>query len=220
MNRRMGSQRPRRRTRLGSRGAAKSQPITDDELFDTIAGAQRSVRRWEHQVAYDEPGEAEMMAEWRAGGAGHPPADHPWVDVLARFRAIGCPLIRVRVQDDPITEYQAFLAHVAEQWNVPVGEEVRVMTRRRANLIGPLLSAPRRDWWLIDGRRLIVLAFDHGGHRVATDLHDGGLAAARARAGWGLAVRVSSPALPSTEAPWRGHGGRRTVASSEEPQCL
>jgi hypothetical protein len=172
-----------------------SRPITDAEMTDLI-GSATTAYRWEHQPVYIEPGEPELMKQWIDGAGVVPPMDHPWVQMVQDMTTRGGELVRVRVQDDPPVPYQQWIAWVAEQWNVPAGEQIRTMSRARANLVGPFLSARRQDWWLLDGRHLIVLTFDRGHQRVATELVKGGAAVLRARAGWDLAVHLSTPTEP------------------------
>jgi hypothetical protein len=170
------------------------RPIDDGELIDAIGSVERYAFRWEHQRFYDEPGEAELLAEWKAGGPGHPGHDHVWVDMLAELRDRGAQLVRVRVQDDPLPEYQAWLAGTAVTWNIAAGEHIRVMPRSRARWITPLLSPRGHDWWLLDGRRIVLMKVDDAGRRVSTELHDGGPAVVWARAWRDVAFRLSTPA--------------------------
>lgn len=44
------------------------------------------------------------------------------------------------------------------------------LTRARAHDIGLLLAAGTKDWWLIDGHRLIVMRFDPEGRRITNEL--------------------------------------------------
>jgi hypothetical protein len=172
--------------------------LTDEaELIALIGAVKRSAHRWEHQPFYDEPGEAEMIDEWEAGGPGVPPFDgHIWVNQLDEMQARGAELVRVRVQDHPLPRYQRWLDHIATTWSIPAGEQIRVMPRSRANLIRPLLSGRHQDWWLLDNERIVILNVDDRGRRVSTELREGGLYVARARAWWDLAVRLSTP-VPS-----------------------
>jgi hypothetical protein len=50
------------------------------------------------------------------------------------------------------------------------GERFRYLTRVRAHDIGLLPAAGTKDWWLIDGHRLIVMRFDPEGRRITNEL--------------------------------------------------
>jgi hypothetical protein len=76
---------------------------------------------------------------------------------------------RVRVQEDPPTDYQRFERWL-DQWNIPAGEVMRYMTLQRAREAGLLPAAGVNDWWLLDSARLIVMRFDGSGCRIASEL--------------------------------------------------
>lgn len=168
------------------------RPLTDDEMLDALASA-RSVCRWESLPAYIEPGEAALVAVWAAGGRGLPSSTR-WPDLVAGVVAAGGSFTRVRVQEDPPTRYQRWLQHLAAEWAGPAGEDVRVLSRAVARRIAWL--SPGSDWWLIDGRQLILMAFDAEGRHQSNQLVDGGLSVVRARALWDLAVHLSTPVVP------------------------
>jgi hypothetical protein len=173
------------------------QRITDNEMTAAFAAANDSVLRWEHQRVYTgEEGEDDLIATWRAGTPELPPLDVPWLNMLRELEAKGAHLARVRVQDDPPNEYQRWLAYLATNWNIPGGEQIRVMSRRAAR---PLewLSGRHIDWWLIDRKRVVVMHFDRDGHRLVNELTDDPWVVLRARLTWDLAVRFSTPAQPS-----------------------
>lgn len=171
--------------------------VSEGEFVELLGSVERYAHRWEHQPHYDEPGEREQFDAFRAGSPIHPPADLPWVAMVRGLVASGRELVRVRVQEEPPTEYQRWLHWSAEVWNVPVaGERIRVMPRSRARCLEPLMSDRLTDWWLLDGRQLVLLTFDRRGRRLTTELCDDRLPVLRARAWWGLALQHSTPVPP------------------------
>jgi hypothetical protein len=174
-------------------GDVKPQAITDEQMLQALAGARSSVRRWESLPVYIEPGEAELMDEWLAGGRGVPPAGR-WKVMLQAHHDAGVTFTRIRVQETPPTDYQRWLEHLAVVWAGPAGEHVRVMPRTTARRIAWI--SPATDWWLVDNHQLIVMRFDAAGCWLANELYTGGLAVTRARAMWNLAVLRSTPVIP------------------------
>jgi hypothetical protein len=125
-------------------------------------------------------------------------------------------LTRIRVQEEPPTEYQRWLEWYSLHCNIPLArEQIRVMPRSRARWIEWLLSARNRDWWLLDQDRLILLTFDADGKRLSAELSDDRLSVARARATWDLAVRWSTPLGPNGAIPM---GRSRQVEDSSPPE--
>jgi hypothetical protein len=146
--------------------------LSETEFLDAVLSYEHTAFRLELQRSYDEPNEAPQFAAFLRGDP-QPGPDDPdlkdWYERVAEHTARGARMERVRVQEDPPTDYQRFERWL-DQWNIPAGEVMRYMTRQRAYEVGLLPAAGTDDWWLIDSAQLIVMRFDAEGHRIANEL--------------------------------------------------
>lgn len=146
----------------------EGQPLTGAEFSEALATFEHTAFRLELQPAYAEPSEAELVSAFLRGDP--PPATtvpelRDWYAQVAAQVREGKRVGRVRVQEDPPTDYQRFERWL-DRWNLEAGETMRYMTRQRAHQIGLLPNAGTTDWWLLDSTRLIVMWFDGEGHRI------------------------------------------------------
>jgi hypothetical protein len=65
---------------------------------------------------------------------------------------------RVRVLQEPPTDYQRFELHMA-RWNIAAGETLRTISRTWAAAVG----LPRTDFWLFDSTHVAVMEFTPDG---------------------------------------------------------
>lgn len=110
-----------------------------------------------------------------------------WLDHVHRLTAAGKRMERVRVQDDPPSDYHRYARWVG-QWNTEAGEVIHYTTRDLATEAGLLPDAGADDWWLLDDERLLVMEFDDAGNMTARKLVTDDAALTRARTLWGLAL--------------------------------
>lgn len=156
--------------------------ITEDEYAAQVRGVQDERVHFEAQRQYDIGEEAGDLADWLDAMAHHrqppTPMDLPWWSAyLDRARAMrdrGVRLIRIRVIDEPPTDYQRW-GMWAAPWYAAAGEQVLYLTRVRAAQLGlPVLlgaiPAPC-DWDVLDGQRVIITRF-FAGVPVASTLID------------------------------------------------
>lgn len=169
------------------------RPITGDEFEDLTRNFQASAFRLEQQPEYAVDLEAEQFAAFRAGNPQDPTLMDgftEWLDLVRDHTNDGRRVERVRVQDEPPTDYQRWERWVGE-WNIKAGEVIHYATRSRAREVGLLPDAGDADWWLIDDRHLIVMRFgpDHASTPyITTDEPD----LTRARAWRDLALSAAS----------------------------
>ncbi len=105
----------------------------------------------------------EALEDWRAGRLTttvHLPDFAAWQDLVRAHTTAGRTLARVRVVDEPPTEYQLFEIWLS-QWNELAGESVRAISRTRAKQVGLLPAG--FDFWLLDDEVLLVMAHDTNG---------------------------------------------------------
>jgi len=169
--------------------------LSDREFGDALATYERTAFRLELQPEYREVSERHTVRQFLAGQP-EPPPTVPglaaWYDQVAAQTAAGRRMERVRVHEDPPTDYQRW-ERWAGRWNVAAGERIRYMTRTRAHMVGLLPAAGAEDWWLLDGSRLIVMRFDADGQRIANELVTAPEAITQACEWWDLAVHNSEP---------------------------
>lgn len=173
------------------------RPVPAAEFLDVLHDFEHTAFRLELQRAYAEPEEDALYAAFLRGQ----PYDAMAVDELrdwcanvARHVRDGKRIERVRVQDDPPTDYQRFERDL-DQWNVPAGEAMRYMTRQQAHAVGLLPAAGPGDWWLLDSSRLLVMRFDEAGHRIENNLTWDSAAVVQACAWRDLAVHHATRAI-------------------------
>ena len=146
--------------------------LSDAEFLEAVLSFEHTAFRLELQRSYAEAHEAPQFAAFLRGDP-QPGPDDPelqdWYKSVTEHVARGARMERVRVQEDPPTDYQRFERWL-DQWNIPAGEVMRYMTRERAYEVGLLPAAGNTDWWLIDSARLVVMRFDDAGRRIANEL--------------------------------------------------
>lgn len=151
-----------------------TRPLTADEFSAELASYAHTAFRLEQQPEYLVDMEGPLWDRWRAGDM-TPPTDTPaiatWLAKVATATAEGRRMTRVRVQEEPPTEYQQWQRWF-DQWNTEAGEQIDYLPRSVATEIGLLPDAGPDDWWLLDSSRLLVLRFDGGrvvGRELVTD---------------------------------------------------
>lgn len=91
--------------------------------------------------------------------AGEPPDDAwfmDWYEAIEQLAAQGTRMGRVRVVSEPHSDYTRFGIDLARRLNVPSGEDIRYLPRRRAEE----LDLPNEDFWLLDSSRVLIVHFD------------------------------------------------------------
>jgi hypothetical protein len=128
--------------------------------------------RFETQRTYALTYERADFGRFLAGSPVPPPELdwwRPWLEEISRLTAEGRRVSRVRVLDEPPTDYQRWELWAAP-WHSRAGERIAYMSRNRAREIGLPLD---RDWWLLDNDRLIIMRFTDTGEiasrRLVTD---------------------------------------------------
>lgn len=147
-----------------------TRALTPAEFGEVLHDFKHTAFRLELQDQYLEDVEADLFAAFLRGEP-YPPTEiyQDWYDQIADHVAKGRRVERVRVQQDPPTDYQRFERWL-DRWNLAAGETMRYLTRQRAHEIGLLPAAGNTDWWLLDAQRLIVMHFDGEGHRIHNEL--------------------------------------------------
>jgi hypothetical protein len=165
--------------------------LTDAEFGEQF-DYQRTARRTELQPQYWVAGERASF-EWFLAGR---PAPFPevegaqaWLEEAAERKDAGILVQRIRVHQDPPTDYQRWL-RLSDPQYLAAGDRIDYLSTAEADKAG-LLGVAARDWWLFDDERLVVLTHDEEGRRIHAELITDELELNRARAWWDLAVHTT-----------------------------
>lgn len=146
--------------------------LSDDQFRKELASHQRSAFRLELQPAYTVDYERDLFDSFLAGHP-EPPTNRErfraWYDQIAQQVAAGITTERVRVYDDPPTDYQRWTGYM-DRWNIEAGETIHYLRRDTARQAGITDAFGGRDWWLLDNQRLLLMAYDDQGRRIDTEL--------------------------------------------------
>jgi hypothetical protein len=173
-------------------------PLTAADFAEAFRTFTSTAFRLELQAAYSEPIERETLAKFLAGEPEPPtevPAFQAWLEQVKGMASEGRRIERVRVHEDPPTDYQRWERWVGN-WNVEAGEVIHYLTRRQAEVAGLLPVLGTEDWWLFDSSRLIVMRFDDQHRRISDELFVDAEHLERARAWRDLAVLASTGHAP------------------------
>lgn len=167
--------------------------IEDAEFWRELANFKQSAWRFEQQPAYAVGYERGQFDAFLAGRP-QPPTDNPelrdWMESMARHTREGRTIGRVRIVDEPMTDYQRWLRWV-DRWNLEAGETIDYLSRRRALEVGLLPHVGPEDWWFLDDTRLMLMHFNAEGAREKVELIVGEPQVARALEWREFAIRAA-----------------------------
>ncbi|PRY00836.1 DUF6879 family protein [Allonocardiopsis opalescens] len=131
--------------------------ITGPQITEFFkAGFEHTAWRLETRRAYGVASETEEFQAWLRGEPAEPDPQRPWLATMRALRSAGKRVERVRIIDDPPTDYQRWLlSDVAD--SIDAGEDIRYLARADAGL---LPHAPHSDFWLFDSKTIGIFAFD------------------------------------------------------------
>jgi hypothetical protein len=113
-----------------------------------------------------------------------------WLDQIALLTREGKKIRRVRVLDDPPSDYQRWELWAA-RWHAEAGEQIGYMPRTRTVALGLPQDS---DWWLLDDEQLITMRFTEAGEIASKTLSADPGTIARHREWRDLAVRNATAA--------------------------
>jgi len=120
--------------------------VLESAALTAMFPACRSAWRLEAQPTYTMPSEQSKIARWRSGEPR--PADHnaSWGAQIRAWTAEGKTIGRVRVESEPLTEYQQY----QHAWTFPVnsaaGEVLYLLDQATAAELG----VPQQDFWVFE----------------------------------------------------------------------
>lgn len=133
-------------------------------LFTTF---ERSAFRLETLAQYLVEEEAEEFAGFQAGRPlpRRTPENDEWLRMIAEDTAAGKRWCRVHVVEQPLTPYLRYeLACYPD--SVAAGEEVYIADR---DAHPELAALGREDFWLFDGRVVVLMRYDEQGHWLGAE---------------------------------------------------
>ncbi|MEU4659438.1 DUF6879 family protein [Streptomyces sp. NPDC023723] len=146
--------------------AAGPRMIAPAEFPEVFAAFEHSAWRLESRRRY---AWHERQSQYRAFATGrhvHWDLDSAWCRDRRRHTALGKRVERVRVVDEPCTEGQLYLLLQNTPFNAACGEDIRFLTRGRADDLG----LPRDDFWILDARTVARLHIGDDGEKRAVEL--------------------------------------------------
>lgn len=132
-----------------------TQLLSGQALADFVLGYEHTAFRLETRERYNEPEEVEPIRRFLAGEPDYA-WNQEWAAMMRRRTAAGQRMTRVRVVDEPQSDYTRFGIDLALV-NAAAGEDIRYLLRVRAQD----LDLPGHDFWLIDSRKVGILRFGH-----------------------------------------------------------
>lgn len=132
-----------------------------ERLFEEF---EHTAWRWECQLSYCEPEEAEAYGRFLAGEEPDMSFTREHLAEVRRATRYGRRYQRVRVLSHPLTDYLRFEMWAARA-NVAAGEQIRVLDLDQVEDLG----LPRHDFWLFDESLVAILHFDTDG-MIAAEL--------------------------------------------------
>ncbi len=142
--------------------------VTQDEYAAMFRECSDAFRIEGKRLYRTSPTEAEALAGFLAGSP-RPPSAFPvwqsWLDQVRTWTVQGKTIARVRIIDDPPTDYQRWSLWCAG-WHCDAGEDIRYLTREAANALG----IPQGDWQMFDHNRVVVMAFTASGELAGKTL--------------------------------------------------
>jgi len=130
-----------------------TQLASGQAFADFVVSYEHTAFRLETRERYNEAEEPEPLRRFLAG---HPDYawNEEWAAMLRRRTALGERMARVRIVDEPHSDYTRFGLDLA-RINVPAGDDIRYLPQALAKD----LDLPGHDYWLIDSRKVGILHF-------------------------------------------------------------
>jgi hypothetical protein len=184
------------------------EQLTGEDFNQLFRYFTATAHRLEVQPVYTVTDERESLDEFLAGEA-RPVTEFAfyaaWLDQIRAVTAQGRRVGRVRILEEPPTDYQRWEMW-SGQYNIAAGETIRYLPRSRALEIGlPVVD----DWWLFDSAKLARMHFGNHGEPLGGEIITDPDVVAQHCAWWDLAVRHSAPAEARHDNAGRYNDGNR-----------
>ncbi len=188
--------------------------LTADDFNHLFRYFTDTAFRLEVQPVYTVTDEAESFREFLAGEP-RPVTEFPfyaaWLDKIRAATSAGKRVERVRVLEEPPTDYQRWEMW-SGQYNIAAGESIRYIPRSRALAVGLPVTD---DWWLFDSQRLAVMRFSETNEPLGGEIITDPELVAQHCGWWELAVQHSVPAT-SGDSVISGSSGQPGKGNTED----
>jgi hypothetical protein len=142
-----------------------SRRLTSEEFAELFTSFDDTAWHLETRGVYCIADEQDAFARFLAGQPVGLDWFEPWLKQIRELTAQGRQIRRVRLIDEPPTEYQRF-----ELWgaphNIAAGEQISYLATDR----GRKLGLPDHDFWLFDSNRVVVSHFTDDGRLIGDEL--------------------------------------------------
>jgi hypothetical protein len=138
-------------------------------VADHLSRFRTSAFRLEARQYYDSPKEREWFERWRQTGEvpAFTPDNDPWCKLVAEAKAAGKTVQRVRLVQEPPTDYVRFELQ-CQLHSVEAGEDIRVTVVKpeRDFAVNDDPLGDMFDFWLFDEETVVELEYDHEGRYI------------------------------------------------------
>jgi len=134
--------------------------LTAQELQGAFTGFEYTAFRLEGRESYAGTSyDRSRFARWLKGEFPELDPDVPWKRQVRAATAEGRQFARVRIVSEPWSDYTRYALWQAMQ-NIAAGEDIRYLSRQRAEAAGLPAGLWEHDYWLFDSRLLVVMYYD------------------------------------------------------------
>lgn len=139
------------------------------DLKPYLHGFRESAFRLEAHQYYESPKERNWLERWKQTGEvpTFTPDNDPWCKFVAEAKAAGKTMQRVRLVEEPLTDYVRFELQ-CQHHSVEAGEDIRVTVVKpvRDFAVNDDPLSDMFDFWLFDEETVVELEYDHEGRFV------------------------------------------------------
>jgi hypothetical protein len=134
--------------------------LTAQELQGAFARFEYTAFRLEGRESYAGTSyDSSRFARWLEGQLPELDPDVPWKRMVRAATAGGRLFARVRIVSEPWSDYTRYALWQSLQ-NIAAGEDIRYLSRQRAETAGLPAVLWEHDYWLFDSSLLVVMHYD------------------------------------------------------------
>ena len=126
---------------------------------------KRSAFRLEGQPIYTMPDEQDEIRDFLAGRLPPDGYHYDWLDTVKEAAQKGRPIQRVRVVTRPLNEYVRYEFAYGYDFNVPAGEDIRIVDATESDP-----GLPAEDFWLFDEATVVRMLYRTDGTQIGREL--------------------------------------------------
>lgn len=142
---------------------AQAEKVSPESFLEYFKGAKQSAFRLELLPSYLVDEEINPLREFTEGKQSPPPDfNKDWISLIHELTGRGVIMQRVRLFDEPTSDYLKFELSWGYSLTVPAGEEVRVIERVAFDSISSSIPITQ-DFWLFDENICLLLEYDFTG---------------------------------------------------------